>query len=323
MMFVIVSLLMFAFFFLVLVFFLSIPKEHHQHSYERAVKRTQSPAIAHEGDVEAEDLVKKVTISRIKCIDSTMAKFTFFRDFAEQIKKIGIKANVFVIVMLAVVVSIFAFAICSHMGMGIVFSIMMSVGVGLLPFLGVWLKIAARKKKFETNFIEALTIIKNTIQSGQGLSSALKIVAQDAPWPVNVEFQSFLAEIEYGFAFENALIRFEQRMKSDDLSFFVSAVTIQRHSGGNLTQIIMNIEESIRSRWELKRELGALSAQGKFSGLVLVCLPVVLFFGLKILNPGYFDPLLNDPLGRKILWGAVGAGFVGMMWIRNIVNVKL
>ncbi len=105
--------------------------------------------------------------------------------------------------------------------------------------------------------------------------------------------------------------------------FFVSTLKIQSKSGGNLAQILGNIENIVRTRFELRREIMTLSAQGKLSGIVLVCMPIVIAAVLMKINPGYLNPLLEDALGKKLFICAIMGMLVGVCWINRIVNIRL
>ena len=215
------------------------------------------------------------------------------------------------------------YLLCRLLLVQVFIAILVSIIVAGIPSAYVFFKIRHKKATFEAHFVEALSIIRNALQAGQGLSAALGIVARDAPWPINDEFQHVIREIEYGFSFEVAITRFEKRIRLPEVSFFSQAIKIQHQAGGNLVQTINNIEKIVRIRFEMKREINTLSAQGRASGFVLCSVPVILVVILNIIAPGYFDPILHDPMGKKVMIFTAILGVIGVLWIRKIVNCKI
>ncbi len=292
---------------------------------ERKAEAFQRKILSKVGrfDKKGDFITTERHISDISFINIILSKIPFLNSLADLLDKANIKVNLFVFLLL----SAFLFCFFIFLGTTLNLSALTIVPLGAIaatvPFLIIKIKLQNRRKMFEKNFVEALSIIKNALKSGQGLTSAIKLVSTDAPWPVDVEFKRMLGEMDYGFSFSDALTRLDKRIDLEELSFFIAAIRIQIQTGGNLASIIENIEEIVRTRFELKREINTLSAQGKMSGLILCSLPIVIVTVISIMHPGFFDPLINHPTGRKMLIGAVVLGFIGVYWIYKIVNIKL
>lgn len=137
-----------------------------------------------------------------------------------------------------------------------------------------WLK-TQRKKQFERQFPEGLELISRALRAGHAFSVGLKLVGEESADPVGMEFRRVFDEVSMGVALPQALQNLTERVDSVDLRFFVTSVLIQRETGGNLAEIVDSLAELIRKRFEFELKVNALSAEGRFSGLILFCLPIV------------------------------------------------
>jgi tight adherence protein B len=143
------------------------------------------------------------------------------------------------------------------------------------------------------------------------------------PDPLGTEFSIVYSEFSHGRDLSSALLGLSQRIDMRDLSFFTTAVLIQRETGGNLTDILEKISVLIRARFQLRNQIRALTAEGRLSGIILVLLPPLLFGALMIINPGYGSVLFQHPVGRIMCGAAAFFQLVGMLMIRKIVNIKV
>ena len=309
----------FCFFFTFGFWMLTIPDLQKELRHRKVIKRATYNFTNHNSDF----LVHKTVLSNIPIINKFLDKLPILKKFSMFIQEANVGINAFTLILICTVVYFLCYTVVYKIHLTPFLCFLIPLGFAVIPLLLVQIKVKIRRRKFEENFVDGITIIKNAIQAGQGLTSALNIVSQDAPWPIDIEFQKLLSEVEYGFSFDHALERLERRIPLEELAFFVSTIKIQRQSGGNLSQIIENIEETIRTRFELKREIRTLTAQGKLSGMILVAMPFFLLVAFSIINPGFLYPLLVDPLGQKALILSVVAGFLGIFWIWKIVNIKL
>ena len=139
---------------------------------------------------------------------------------------------------------------------------------------------------------------------------------------VSFEFNQVLSEIEVGQNFEEALKGILTRVDIPDLRLFISGIILQRETGGNLAELLDNLESVIRERQELRRELGAATAQAKLSGIILSLLPVFVGFFVFIVNQKYMLFFLNDPIGTKILLSCVVGQMFGIFWISKVIRIE-
>lgn len=184
----------------------------------------------------------------------------------------------------------------------------------------------SRKKKrtiaFETQLGDALVIICNCLRSGLTFQQAMEAINKEMEAPISVEFGRTLQEIQYGLSLEQALNNLSGRIKSSDLMLTVSAVNIQRQTGGNLSEILEIISETIKDRIKIKGDIRTLTAQGRISGLIVGVLPIALGSFLMVINPDYMKVLFTERMGHIFLMVAVVLEVTGFILIRKIVDIK-
>ncbi|NOT27193.1 MAG: pilus assembly protein TadB [Acidobacteria bacterium] len=179
-----------------------------------------------------------------------------------------------------------------------------------------------RMRRFEEQFPEALDLLSRALKAGHAFTTGIDMVGTEMPQPVGPEFRNLYDHQNFGMPMPDALKAFSERVPVLDARFFVTAVLIQRESGGNLSEVLDNLAGVIRERFRVKRQMRVISAHGRITGLILVCLPPVLGFVLMTVNPEHRRTMLGDPLGIQMLAGAVVLQIVGTLIIRKIVNVE-
>ncbi len=192
-----------------------------------------------------------------------------------------------------------------------------------LPWLWLWWRRRSRFNKFEKQLPDALELISRALRSGHSLSSGLNVVSSEMQAPISTEFRHVYDEQNLGISMEQALRNMLIRVPNMDLQFFVTAVAIQRQAGGDLAEILNKISYIVRERFKILGQVKALTGEGRISGVVLMGLPVVLFFAVYYLNPDYVMLLFNRELGRQMVTVAVIMQIVGAIIIKKIVDIKV
>ena len=191
------------------------------------------------------------------------------------------------------------------------------------PWLWLWWRRRSRFNKFEKQLPDALELISRALRSGHSLSSGLNVVSSEMPAPISVEFRNVYDEQNLGISMEQALRNMLIRIPNMDLQFFVTAVAIQRQAGGDLAEILNKISYIVRERFKILGQVKALTGEGRISGVVLMGLPIALFFAVYYLNPDYVMLLFNREIGRKMVTVAVIMQIVGAVVIKKIVDIKV
>lgn len=192
-----------------------------------------------------------------------------------------------------------------------------------LPY---WFLIMNKRRyvnRFTMVFPDVLMLIKSAIRAGQGVQASFQMVAKEGPQPAAKEFAQMVHEIELGSTVTEALNELYRRIETVELRIFVLGIFIQSEVGGNLVELLEHIEKTVRERLSMLREIRVLSAQGKMTGIVLIMLPFALAGILMMINPKYFDPLINDEGGRKVLIFAGLMQIVGAYFIKKITSFRV
>jgi len=180
-----------------------------------------------------------------------------------------------------------------------------------------------RVKQVAAQLPDALSIMANAMKSGYSLLQAMEVVSREMPSPISAEFALVIKETRVNISVEDALFNLTQRVPSGDLDLMVTAMLIQRQIGGNLSEILEKINETIRERIRILGEVRTLTAQGRMSGFIVGGLPLALGVILQVLSPGYVTPLFTNPIGWALLGAAVVMQLVGIIFIRSIIHLEV
>jgi tight adherence protein B len=204
-------------------------------------------------------------------------------------------------------------------------SIVLPMGISLAALPLGWLLLRRRRrfKEFAKQLPDALELIARALRAGHSLASGFSLVAEEMRPPIAKEFHRVFEEQNLGVPLEHALDNLTDRMPNIDLRFFATAVILQRQTGGDLAEILDKIGYLVRERFKIWGQVQALTGEGRLSGIVLLALPPLLFLAVYRLNSEYVMPLFTDPMGRKMLAGAIGLQLIGAMVIKKIVNIKV
>lgn len=203
----------------------------------------------------------------------------------------------------------------------------LAVAGGLLSCLFPWIYAERRRQKrlqlLNGQLADSLRVMANALRAGHSFLQAMEMVAGETAPPLAEEYGRALREMQLGTSTEAALNNLSRRVGSDDLDLVITALLIQRQVGGNLSEVLDKIAETIRERVRIKGEIRTLTAQGRLSGLIIGLLPLVLLGLLFVINPVYITTLFTDPLGIMLVGGAALSEILGMVIIRRIVDIRV
>ncbi len=205
----------------------------------------------------------------------------------------------------------------------LILAIACGAAVVVLPLIVLNLKRKTRLNKLTNQLPDVFEMMSQALRAGHSLAGSIQTVYEQMPAPIATEFAQVYHEQNLGIKIEDALQSMANRVDSMDVRFFVTAVMIQRQTGGDLAEVLDNISGVIRGRIELHGLVKGLTAEGRLSGWVLFALPFLVFFGAMYLNPDYARTLLEDPRGQIMLMIAGGMQLMGIAMIRWIVNIKV
>jgi tight adherence protein B len=198
-----------------------------------------------------------------------------------------------------------------------------AVAVGILPIFYFMHRRKKRLNRLLLQLPDVFELLSQALRAGHSLDSGIQVIANELPDPAGTEFARVFHEQNLGLKIDDALLNLAQRMDVLDVRFFVTAVLIQRQTGGDLAEVLDKISFVIRDRIKLHGTVLALTAEGRLSGAVLLALPVVVFCAMLKVNYEYAEMLWAHPTGQMMSMGAIVSMIMGWLMIKKIVNIKV
>lgn len=198
-----------------------------------------------------------------------------------------------------------------------------AVFAGAVPIGFIAFKRQQRLNRFDRQFPDGLDMMTRAIRAGHALTASLQLVAEETPEPLGVEFRRIVEEINFGSDPSEAIDKLARRVPLADVRFFVTVTKIQRTSGGNLAEMLERLAEVVRDRFKLLSQAKAVSAQQRFSAILVGLAPLAFAVIFRLMNPAYFDPLLNSPIGPRLIVAGLVLEAVGFAVIWRMAKLKV
>jgi len=262
-------------------------------------------------------------LSEIPTMNRILSRFRFSRDLQRLIDQAGVpmKAGGLVLGMLSL--GGLVFLLVNILLDSLLLALVAAFVAGSLPYLYVRRRRRKRREEFESLLPEAIDVMTNALKAGFSLESALSMVAREIPDPLGIEFAIAFEEQNLGASLSESLSSMQERVQSEDLGLFISALLIQKKAGGSLAEVLEKIGNTIRERFRLRREVKIFTAHGRFSGFILVLLPMIMAGAILMLNPEYLKVLLVERIGNYLLGAAILMQIAGILVIRRIVDIRV
>jgi tight adherence protein B len=269
------------------------------------------------------DVRKKEIFSSIPWLDRVLKKVDLIPRLQRTLDQAEVKWTPGALLLMSLV----CFAVASwlvHLRTGsIILGLLIGAALGFIPICYVLIKRGKRFRKFEEGLPDALDLMTSALRVGHSFNSAISLVARECANPIGSEFRTCFEEQNYGLELRLALENLTSRIPLQDLKIVVTAILIQRESGGNLAEVLEKTAHVIRQRFRLKRQVMVHTAQGRLTGWILTILPIALGFGLYLLNPETESLLWKREIGVKLMFAAGGMLVVGTMIIQKIVRMDV
>ncbi len=201
--------------------------------------------------------------------------------------------------------------------------ILLGLLLGAVPYGVVMYLRQKRLRAFEERFPEALDLLGRAVRAGHAFTTGLEMIAKESPDPIASEFRTTFEEQNFGLPLRDALLNMTERIPSIDVRFFVTALLIQKETGGNLAEILDGLSRVIRDRFRIYREVRVRTAQGRLTAGILIALPVFMMIVLMVMNPAYIGILFHDPKGLLALTVAGIMQVVGSLVIWKIIHIEV
>jgi len=290
-------------------------------SFERGRLRLRMERL---NPVPAAPIEKGVHFSDIKLLNRILTGQSYARKLNHLLKMTDWRISTSLFILSSVLGAALLFILVRWRGLPLVYSGMVSgLALFFIPMMLLRAKRSKYLKKFDIHFPRALQVIRGSLDAGVGLMTAFESAAKDSPYPVNTEFTFLNEEMALGQNLVDTLTDFQKRIPTQDAKTFSIGISVQQESGGNLVELMGNLEETISARAGLRREMNALTAQARLSGWIIGCLPLVLAGVLWRLNPDYMSVLFDTELGQMILLVVIVMQLIGFACIKKLVSVKI
>ena len=269
------------------------------------------------------DVLKNELLSDVPALNKILANLNVAVQIDKRLKQADMEMKVGTFIILSCILFGIALLVGALLHWPFLVAILLGAFLFAVPTIVVNAKKNRRMKKFIMYFPEALEMFARSLRAGHSFTGAIQLVGQEMPDPIGPEFQKVFDEQNLGIPLRTALIGMTYRIDLLDVNFFVTAVLVQRETGGNLAEIIDKISYVIRERFRIQGQLKIHTAQARLTGIVLAFLPVAVAFILFLMSPGYMKPLWEEPEGRSMIVVAIVLQIAGMLAIRKIVRIKI
>jgi tight adherence protein B len=192
-----------------------------------------------------------------------------------------------------------------------------------LPYSYASYKRTKRFQKFEEIFPEAIDTLARAVRAGHAFTTALELIANEIAEPVASEFRKLFEEQKFGLPVRDALVNLTERVPLVDVKFFVTAVMLQRETGGNLAEILDNLSYVIRERFKIMRQVRVHTAQGRMTMMLLMGLPPIIIVTMQAMNPSFIRPLFQDPIGHALIVVGITLQTIGYFVIRKVIQIQV
>jgi len=285
--------------------------------------RLANMEAGHPGALHMPGLLRDELLSEIPALNKILYKIPVMEKISVLIEQANVQIKVGQLLFLTLTIGMTGFLVGLLIDRGTLFAAGLGLVLALMPYFYILWRKKQRIIKFEEQFPDTLNTIARSLDAGHAFTAALQYAAQESPEPVSTIFNTAIDEQALGLSSYDALRRMVYRIESMDLIFFVTAVNIQRVTGGNLVEILRNLAHVIRERLKLRRQVRVYTAQGRLSGYILGALPIFLVLALYLMNPPYIKLLFEETAGRYLVAAAVVLQVLGFLFIRKIIRIKI
>ncbi len=268
-------------------------------------------------------ILRSEMLSTISLFAPLLERFRFAKHLRELLDKADLDWSVGRTVLLMLTCGAVALNLLLLFQVPVAISLLLALAVAALPIAVLRRRQSQRLRHVEEQLPEALDYLSRALLAGHSLPMSVELLADECDPPLSLELRKTIDEYNLGLSMSDALGNLMERLPSVDIQFFVSAIQTQSRSGGSLHELLEDLSETIRERMTLKRQVRALTANGRMTAMVLSALPFVVAGTMLYINPNYFDLLLNHPLGPTLLFLALCGQIVAYMVIRRIVNIRV
>jgi tight adherence protein B len=283
----------------------------------QSAERSADVALAHL------QLIRDESLSGVPLLNRLMLRLSWSRRLQDLITQAGMRTRPGQILLFSGVLGLATYLFVGLVFGGFGVAILLALIAAASPVLVVARRRQKRLQEFEKRFPEALDLLGRAVRAGHAFTTGIEMVSTDTTEPVAGEFRTTFEEQNFGLPLRDALLNLAQRVPLVDVRFFVTALLVQKETGGNLAELLDELARVIRERFRIRRDVQVKTAQGRLTAAILIALPIAMLLIMRILNPTYVRVLFEDPLGPKLLAGAAALQAVGSLILWKIVHIEV
>src|SRR6202167_1149104 len=270
--------------------------------------------------LESGDLLRKTATSRFDWIGQSISKYISMQSLQKWISQAALNTTASALFVQTAAAAGIGFLITLFLATFISAELSGAAVCATLPWARIAFARYRRLRAFEKALPHAIDMMARSLRARHSTAGAIEIMAQGAPEPASSEFSEVFRQQNFGLPLRDALMQLLDRVPSQDLRVLVTAILVQRETGGNLVEILDRTVMVIRERQRIHGEIRTQTAQGRMTGWILTALPVVMLVLINLTDPGYSKILFTDPTGRKLIYVGIAFIALGAFFIRKIIN---
>ncbi len=268
-------------------------------------------------------LIREELLSDVPTLNRLLLRWRWAGRLREYIAQAGLDVKPGRLILLSAVLAVGSFVVVQRLYRYPVLPILAAAAGAVAPIVFVAFKRSRRLRAFEKSFPEAIDLLGRAVRAGHSFTTGLEMIGTELPEPVAGEFRAAFDEQNFGLPLRDALLNLAERVPIIDVQFFVTALLVQKETGGNLAEILDNLAHVVRDRFRILGEVRIRTAQGRLTAAILMALPPFMIMALRVLNPDYINLLFTDPWGPYMLGGAALLQILGSLMLWKIVNIEV
>jgi tight adherence protein B len=298
---------------------------HGSDAKRTRLQKRLSEALMHSGQTEDVDVVlaRNELLSEIPWVNRTLIELQAALHLKRMLDQADLHITPSRLIMFSVMAGMLGGLAASVVSQIIPVMILAGLVAASLPFAHVWWKRKKRFDKFLEHLPDTLDLISRALSAGHAFSEALHMVSTEMPDPIATEFRKTYEEQNLGLSLKLALENLAQRIPLLDLRMCVTAVLIQKETGGNLSEILEKVAYTIRERFKIMGDLKTLTTSSRMSAWLLCALPIFVAIAVTVMNPDYMSVLWKDPRGHYLIAAAMFLQITGMLVVRKILKIRI
>jgi tight adherence protein B len=285
----------------------------------RTIEHASTGAV----DDAATDLLRQESLSDIPWLNDLMQQVPILHKLQHLLTQAESTWTVGTLLSGSLVLAIAAAWLASYRAPTFALALIVGLVVGAIPYVYLVFKRWSRLRRFEELLPDTIDLMARALRAGHTITSAIEMVSSEGSEPVASEFRRIFEEQNFGLPLREAMLNLADRVPLPDVRFLVTAILVQKETGGNLAEVLDKAATVIRERFRLRGQLRVYTAQGRLTGWILAGLPFFMFVLLNIVNPSYERILLTDPIGQKLIYVGIGLMVVGGWVIRKVIDIKV